>query len=1111
MGWVTIGILIASYLYTRYMQSKMKAPDALAPADTPTATEGTAIPVVFGCRTVPNPNIVWCGDKSIRQDGVTQQGAEMYYHASMHLAICHGKLDALLDVFYSDKSCWAYTIALGDPVVGKLNSFHNDYSLESYQEGITGDISVSMGGANLSTTDIGVSDYLAGQLGSGLGPKYYGVAMALLRQCGFGPSPYLRPCSFAVKRIHTRNGGTAAQWYDAKSEIARGTRSRQDVWKYKVQDPGDSSDWSGTGFDDSAWSQGKGGIGNAPRNYDLSLPGTFGHIDNYTTIPFVGTQIPSDGTNVKGTWPNSYVVNGTKLWLRWDLGKIPVYPLSVNLWHDDSGSLWFNGTPLTLTPTNTALVKEHFTSTAVIPANLINPNGPNVVAYRVTQVGNNAFVYAGVQVGTDAETPAGVCDMNPAHIVHEVLTDSIWGMGYTDSDLDDTAFRDAADTLYDEGLGMSFVWSQQMTIEDFLNDVLRHISGILYVDRATGLFVLKLIRADYSVGSLTVLDESNVSKIEDAVRRQPGETVNTVTITYASTLRGDSGSVTLFDEGLLNSQGGYVTSKIDYPAITTPMNAAKVALRDLRMLSSPLLSCRVTADRHAAKLQIGDPFVLSWPDLGINSYVMRVTEIDLGNGINNAVKVTCIEDVFFFPTQAMTITSDPSSTSRPATNPLAALSNTDLYQTAQTLDTRNQGMVECLYTATGEADLFASEWTEGPTGTWTRNTAGPLSAAFFDGVDPGTFDHSGTSWLLTRRVLGVQHGVSSYDRQNTGPMIVDDVGGHWVDYGLPTQAYVSTHAQMHRDPSFSASADFKKNIIFQARNGTLYSDHYFEMTTDNVVLGTTQMDWSDLGTSVSFTGTLELIRSDQIADQILIPDSTLQESATFAGGFVDMDGFRTLVGTPGATSIPAGPWIVTPSNCTVSGGDVGAITTLGFKFLRDVGPALLFELQTPALVGGFQTLDPLTYHAPQYPILATDRIVLVPTLHTNSTTPVTISLSYNAAGAITVRIPKATTTPVVDESWYDVTLVSGCIPNFGDHRRLKVHGTGPLVGIDATGLSVGAQLTLSFADAMIITINGTPTTGAAIDNAKHANVGTHVSDILTAYLDSGTAIYWRLA
>ena len=122
--------------------------------------------------------------------------------------------------------------------------------------------------------------------------------------------------------------------------------------------------------------------------------------------------------------------------------------------------------------------------------------------------------------------------MNPAHIIRECLTDKEWGMGYAATDIDDDAFRAAADILYVEQMGISVLWQRENTIEAFVQDIVRHIDAALYVDRRTGKFVLKLIRDDYDPNALITLGPDQIERVENYKRPAFGDLVNSVTTIY---------------------------------------------------------------------------------------------------------------------------------------------------------------------------------------------------------------------------------------------------------------------------------------------------------------------------------------------------------------------------------------------------------------------------------------------------------------------------------------------------------------------------------------------------------------------------------------------------
>lgn len=237
-------------------------------------------------------------------------------------------------------------------------------------------------------------------------------------------------------------------------------------------------------------------------------------------------------------------------------------------------------------------------------------------------------------------------DMNPAHIIREVLTDPDWGMGYPEGDMDETAFTAAADALFTEGMGMSLLWDKQQGLDDFLAIVLRHIDASLYTDRLTGRFVLKLARGGYDVNTLPLLDESNVQRVTDFKRATVDELTNQVSVTFWDKSTGKDNSVTVQDIALAATQGATIGTTVQYPGFTNGTIATKVAARDLKALSTPLATATIYATRAAANLNIGDVFRFHWEEYGVEQVVFRVTNIELGDLTSNLVKLSVIEDVF---------------------------------------------------------------------------------------------------------------------------------------------------------------------------------------------------------------------------------------------------------------------------------------------------------------------------------------------------------------------------------------------------------------------------------------------------------------------------------
>lgn len=238
--------------------------------------------------------------------------------------------------------------------------------------------------------------------------------------------------------------------------------------------------------------------------------------------------------------------------------------------------------------------------------------------------------------------------MNPAHIIYQCLTDTRWGMGYPTATIG-SSFTAAAQTLFDEGLGLCMIWNQQEEIGAFVRQVLDHCGGVLYSDPKTGLFELKLLRGDYTAGSLPLYDPTNVVALEAFQRAGYGDTTNEVTVVYRDVATNKDAPITVHNLANIQAQGGTVASTKQYPGLPTAELAARVAQRDLIASSTPLAKCRLVVNREAWAEVPGGVIRLTWPKLGLSAVVFRVLGIDYGTMQDGRIKVELVEDVFGLP------------------------------------------------------------------------------------------------------------------------------------------------------------------------------------------------------------------------------------------------------------------------------------------------------------------------------------------------------------------------------------------------------------------------------------------------------------------------------
>lgn len=250
-------------------------------------------------------------------------------------------------------------------------------------------------------------------------------------------------------------------------------------------------------------------------------------------------------------------------------------------------------------------------------------------------------------------------NVNFAHIIYEALTNDDWGSGDDPAKRIDTqSFLDAAQTLYNEGLVGSLSWTQQQTVDDFVNDMLSHIEGVLIEPPRTGLRTLKLIRNDYDASTLPVIspDDATLSNFQ---RLGWGETTNEVSVTWTNPDNEETETVTFQDPGNVAVQAAVVTSSVNYYGIRSSSLALQLAERECRKGSAPLCSCDAVVDQRAWDWVPGDCITLTWPEHGLVAVVMRIMTVQYGKPGSPGITVTLLEDVFALPTN--TYANPPAS------------------------------------------------------------------------------------------------------------------------------------------------------------------------------------------------------------------------------------------------------------------------------------------------------------------------------------------------------------------------------------------------------------------------------------------------------------------
>ncbi len=249
-------------------------------------------------------------------------------------------------------------------------------------------------------------------------------------------------------------------------------------------------------------------------------------------------------------------------------------------------------------------------------------------------------------------------DSNIICVLHELLTNQVWGARIDPSLIDTTSWQAAGNTAYDEGLGVSLQLTTPQEVDAAVQNLLRYVDGTIYEDLVTGKIKIRLIREADLTGApeFTAAQLSQVS----ITRVGSSDIRNTVKVTFTDSRRNyETGGVMARNSAATRALGGAVDMEsVDLPGFTGPDPAMRMAEQLLRSDGYPLSKVEIVGDRSLASLEEGQPFKLVWTRPTINAYY-RVVKVNTRPLDEGGVAVSAIEDSF--SAGANTFTPPPSS------------------------------------------------------------------------------------------------------------------------------------------------------------------------------------------------------------------------------------------------------------------------------------------------------------------------------------------------------------------------------------------------------------------------------------------------------------------
>jgi hypothetical protein len=619
------------------------------------------------------------------------------YYMSEHFGVCTGPIDALLSLTVKEKQAWVGEISTPQEVIINKPELFGGKRKEG---GLVGRFYYLPG-----ASDQLLPDGLAQRLGRAGGtdcPGFRGLtSLFFYRGAQAGSdgflwttnSPYLPGVWATVRRILTSTGG-AEQWYPEKAVIASGftiseeapeielvgemgqsvyytdvdvpfaltgglastpaegdlvvviaTKSTSPVYPEKDQTPVVGPDYElafppltyGSYYRLAVWYK---RMGAAPdTNFTCTSPGS--DDDGSTALQVIVLRGVSEGmlaSTIETTTDVTTDVTPANITIGddvIDVGEI------VDISQTAFPRVFFTASLALLSESGTSALPMVFAGASTPPSSWSNGN-------FTTQHKHNAPGAREVESIVIYGEPLAIAlggDMNPAHIIRESLTDTDWGMGTPGAALDGDSFTAAADTLFAENFGLSMIWTRQTSIQSFVQEVLDHIQGVLFVDPATGLLTLKLIRGDYDEETLPELTPDNAD-LSSFSRKLWGEIVNEIVVSWTNPENEQEEAITAQDLASIATQGGIVSDSRNYYGVRSANLAQSLAFRDLRSAGQPLASCEAEVDRTQWELRPASVVKLTWPEYGLSEVVMRVTSVDYGRPGDPTIKLSLVEDVY---------------------------------------------------------------------------------------------------------------------------------------------------------------------------------------------------------------------------------------------------------------------------------------------------------------------------------------------------------------------------------------------------------------------------------------------------------------------------------
>ncbi len=218
--------------------------------------------------------------------------------------------------------------------------------------------------------------------------------------------------------------------------------------------------------------------------------------------------------------------------------------------------------------------------------------------------------------------------------------------------LNDAGFTEVEEVLDLEDLGISLLFDNPESALGYLEMINMHIDAIIQYG-TDGKFRPKLIRYDYDVDSLPLVDESIMLEDPTIERGAWIDTINEVPVQYSeiiltgglpSMIKQSTADPPAMDPGNVAVQGMTVSKTIQLALFTNNSSAVWGSKKGLQKVSYPYARVSVPVNRKLFRVEVGDCFKLAYEKYGIIGMICRLVAKEEEGLESERIIITAIED-----------------------------------------------------------------------------------------------------------------------------------------------------------------------------------------------------------------------------------------------------------------------------------------------------------------------------------------------------------------------------------------------------------------------------------------------------------------------------------